>query len=68
MSDIQIIPLSQMTRPLSPSEESGELARHLGLRPNRTMQPPRQRLAPSNVRFVWPWPMPSQHHPRPGAA
>ena len=53
------------TTALTPTEAAGDLAKHLGLKPNRSLQPPRQRVGQQHVCFVWAWPLPSQHHPRP---
>jgi len=51
------------TTKLSPTEAAGDLARSLGLYPNRKLLPPRCReVGPAHVCYVWP--MPSRHHPR----
>jgi hypothetical protein len=55
---------------LSPSAESGDIARAIGFLPDRLHQAPARRVIDRrSVLFVWP--EPSRHHPlprRPGAA
>lgn len=59
------IPLSQLTHPLSPAAEAGEVGRGLGYLPARQMTPSRESACPGprSVRYVWP--SPSAHHPLP---
>ena len=52
----------QLSTTPSAKELSGDLARSIGLYPNRQMQVPRYReVGPAHVCYVWP--LPSRHHP-----
>ena len=59
------IPFSQLSSPLSPAAESGQIAREIGFGPTRTSLPPRDSSIPVwSVRYCHP-PMPSASRPAP---